>query len=309
MIRQTNVPTPMAACGKSMPHHRGSAAEPACIACGHQHWKPLFSGLLQCAQCGFARANLELEPDEIAALYGEKYFSGLEYGDYLADSDVHHRNFERRLDEITAAAGRLESVFEVGCAYGLFLAALAGRGIRCAGSDVCEAAVDYARRELGQEATANDFLTATIVPGEYQAFCMWDTIEHLMHPEQFVARIYDLLPHRGWFFATTGDIGSRLARRRGRKWRMIHPPTHLQYFSAATMRQFLTRRGFEVQGIRSVAYYRNLRSVLANMQILGRGPLRLAAGVGGRVIPQMIQRRVGASLDLGDIMLVCARKP
>jgi hypothetical protein len=130
-----------------------------------------------------------------------------------------------------------------------------------------------------------------------------------MHPEQFVERIYDLLPRGGWFFATTGDIGSRLARRRGRRWRMIHPPTHLQYFSSATMRRFLGRIGFEVESIRSVAYYRNLRSVLANMQILSRGPLRLAARIGGRVIPAIIQRRAGVFLDLGDIMLVCARKP
>jgi hypothetical protein len=138
---------------------------------------------------------------------------------------------------------------------------------------------------------------------------MWDTIEHLMHPEQFVEKIYDLLPSGGWFFATTGDIGSRLACWRGRRWRMIHPPTHLQYFSSATMRQFLARFGFEVEGIRSIAYYRNLRSVLANMQILGRGPLRSAARLGDGMIPQGIQRRVGVTLNLGDIMLVCARKP
>jgi 2-polyprenyl-3-methyl-5-hydroxy-6-metoxy-1,4-benzoquinol methylase len=265
--------------------------------------------LQQCSQCGFVRANLELGPDEIAALYGEGYFSGHEYGDYLAESDVHRRNFERRLKEITAVAGRLESVFEVGCAYGLFLACLAERGIRCAGIDVCEAAVGYARCELGQQAACGDFLTASITPGEYQTFCMWDTIEHLMHPEQFVEKIYDLLPSGGWFFATTGDIGSRLACWRGRRWRMIHPPTHLQYFSSATMRQFLARFGFEVEGIRSIAYYRNLRSVLANMQILGRGPLRSAARLGDGMIPQGIQRRVGVTLNLGDIMLVCARKP
>lgn len=311
MTGHTQTPTQIAACGKYTPHSQGPApaGSPACISCGHGRWEPLFACLQQCARCGFVRADLELGPDEIAALYGEKYFRGDEYGDYLAESDVHRRNFVRRVDEITAVAGRLESVFEVGCAYGLFLDCLAARGIRCAGSDVCEAAVDYARRELCQQAASGDFLAMPIAPGEYHAFCMWDTIEHLMRPEQFVQRIYDLLPSGGWFFATTGDIGSRLARRRGRHWRMIHPPTHLQYFSAATMRQFLARFGFEVQSIRSVAYYRNLRSILTNMQVLSRGPLRLAARIGGRVIPEKIQRRAGISLDLGDIMLVCARKP
>lgn len=287
---------------------QGPTERCACITCGAQCWEPLFAILQRCTGCGFVRANLELGPDEIAALYGEGYFNGHEYGDYLAEADVHRRNFERRLDEITALAGRLESVFEVGCAYGLFLACLARRGIRCAGIDVCEAAVDYARRELRQQATGGDFLTTPIAPGEYRAFCMWDTIEHLMHPEQFVQRIYDLLPEGGCFFATTGDIGSRVARRRGRHWRMIHPPTHLQYFSAATMRQFLARFGFQVENVCSVPYYRNLRSVLANMQVLSRGPLRLLARIGARAIPPAIQGRLGISLNLGDIMLVCARK-
>ena len=67
---------------------------------------------------------------------------------------------------------------------------------------------------------------------------------------------------------------------------MIHPPTHVQYFSAATMRQFLARFGFEVESIRSVAYDRNLRGVLANMQVLSRGPLRTAAQIGGWLIPE-----------------------
>jgi 2-polyprenyl-3-methyl-5-hydroxy-6-metoxy-1,4-benzoquinol methylase len=294
-----------------MPHRQGPTPsdKPACIVCGSRRREPLFAVLQRCGQCGFVRADLELSPDEIAAIYGEEYFRGEEYGDYLAESDLHRRNFERRIEEITAVAGRLESVFEVGCAYGLFLACLDARGIRCAGSDVCQVAVDYARRELRQQASGGDFLTTPITAGQYQAFCMWDTIEHLMHPEQFVGKIYDLLPSGGWLFATTGDIGSRLARWRGRRWRMIHPPTHVQYFSAATMRQFLARFGFEVESIRSVAYDRNLRGVLANMQILSRGPLRMAARIGGWLIPEIIQRNVGISLNLGDIMLVCARKP
>jgi SAM-dependent methyltransferase len=283
--------------------------ELACITCGRRSWKPLFAILQQCDHCGFVRANLELGTREIALLYGEKYFRGNEYADYLAESDVHRRNFQRRFEEITAVAGRLESVYEVGCAYGLFLECLASHGIRCAGSDICEAAVDHARRQLRQQAAAGDFLVEPIPAGEYRAFCMWDTIEHLAHPEDFVARIYDLLPADGWFFATTGDIGSRVARRRGRHWRMIHPPTHLQYFSAATMRQFLERIGFNVVSLRSVAYHRNLRGTLANLQVLSRGPLRSAARIGARLIPQAIQRRVGVSIDLGDIMLVCARKP
>src|SRR5262249_59391852 len=110
-----------------------------------------------------------------------------------------------------------------------------------------------------------------IRPGEYQAFCMWDTIEHLAHPELFVERIFQLLLPGGWFFATTGDIGSKNARRAGPGWRMIHPPTHLQYFSGQTMTRFLERRGFEVAAIHSTSVYRSIRGVLSGLLLFERG--------------------------------------
>jgi SAM-dependent methyltransferase len=199
-------------------------------------------------------------------------------------------------------------VFEVGCAYGFWLEFLSEKGIPCAGIDVCTEAVAYAARELGQHASAGDFLDLKIELGQYEAFCMWDTIEHLPHPELFVERIARLLPPGGWFFATTGDIGSRLAQRRGPRWRMIHPPTHLQYFSRDTLSRLLIGHGLQVRAVRSVPVYRNLRSVLANLQVLGGPTARRVAAVTDRIIPDRLQERVGVWLDLGDIMLVCAQK-
>lgn len=284
------------------------AAHGSCIACGACHWQEHFAALLRCGDCGYVRAQLDLPPEEAAALYSEEYFCGREYSDYLSEADLHRRNFARRYREITKVAGHLKSVFEVGCAYGFWLECLSRHGIRSAGIDLCEAAAQYARSTLGQQATSGDFLALPLTPGEYEAFCMWDTIEHLAHPEQFVSRIAELLPAGGWFFATTGDIGSRMARWRGPRWRMIHPPTHLHYFSADTMRRFLQRHGLEVVHLQSVPYYRNLRSVLANLQVLGKGAIRWLARAAACVTPGVVQRNVGVSLDLGDIMLVCARK-
>ena len=57
--------------------------------------------------------------------------------------------------------------------------------------------------------------------------CLWDTIEHLAEPEAYLEKIAKSLPVGGWLFLTTGDIGSPMARARGSRWRMIHPPTHL----------------------------------------------------------------------------------
>ena len=280
-----------------------------CIVCGGDVWLPLWEILCRCRQCGFVRAAELPSESEAAEIYGESYFAGEEYGDYLADREVHRRNFAARWRDMVRLAGNIESVFEIGCAYGLFLEYAASQGAIAAGIDVCGPAALHATKQLGQRASAGDFLTAPIAAGEFQAFCLWDTIEHLPRPHAVIARAVELLPPRGWLFLTTGDIGSAMARFRGRHWRMIHPPTHLQYFSRDTMRRFLSRHGVEVVEIKSIGVYRTLHSVLSGLSVLGKGPARALAGQLRKVIPIATQQRVGTWINLGDIMGVAAQKP
>ena len=143
--------------------------------------------------------------------------------------------------------------------------------------------------------------------GGFRSVCMWDTIEHLEHPEAFVARARDVLADDGLLFVTTGDIGAAFARWRGPKWRMIHPPTHLQYFSTDSLARLLGRHGFRVAYSRSTPMYRNVGETLGRLATLGRGAVGRIATLARRFVPGPIQRG-GFWLDLGDIMYVAARK-
>lgn len=282
-------------------------ASPACACCGGRDAAPHFRVLSRCADCGHIWAEVSLSPDEITRLYREDYFRGQEYGDYLADEASHRTNFAYRLRQLRQLAPDVRSVFEVGCAYGLFLAECARHGLDCAGVDVCDEPVAHAVRHLNQRAVCGDFLQLALRPGRYDAFCLWDTIEHLPNPEAFVARAAELLPAGGWLFLTTGDIGSRYAKWRGSRWRMIHPPTHLHYFSSGSIRRMLGRLGFEVAVCRSTPFYRNFGECLARVAALGKGASRWVARLAQAVTPGAVTRR-GFWLDLGDIMYVAARK-
>lgn len=284
-------------------------APPACIACGQRDWKPRYEILLECESCGYTRAAIDVDESALENLYGEGYFQGEVYADYLAERAVFRKNFTRRLEVMREAAGRLASVFEIGCAYGLWLEFASAHGIECAGIDLCPEAAAYARRSLGQNAVSGDFVNLDLERGSYEAFVMWDTIEHLAHPELFVGRMVELLPSGGWLFFTTGDIGSRLARRQGARWRMIQPPVHLHYFSRATVSRFLERHGLKVHVLQSEPVYRNLRGTLANLAILGRGTVKKLAGSAAAVLPEFVQEKTAFWVDLGDVMFVGARKP
>jgi SAM-dependent methyltransferase len=280
----------------------------ACIACDADAWTALYRGLIRCSQCGFVRAADLPAAEDLARLYGAGYFRGEEYADYLGDEPAHVENFRARFARITALAGSIESMFEIGCAYGLWLRTAAERGVRTAGIDISPEAVQHAAETLELNATLGSFEHARIEPGEFQAYCMWDTLEHLPHPETYVARVSHLLPPGGWLFLTTGDIGSPLARRQEDRWRMIHPPTHLQYFSRDTLKRFLARHKLGVTHIESTSMCRSAHGALEGLKLFGTGPLRTVAGVVSRLLPRPIATRLRFSVDLGDIMLVCARK-
>jgi SAM-dependent methyltransferase len=280
----------------------------ACIVCDAHEWAPLHRALVRCARCGFVRAADLPSPDDLVRLYGPGYFQGGEYADYLGDERAHLVNFRRRFARITAVAGRIESFYEIGCAYGLWLQTARANGVRAAGIDISAEAVRYAAGTLKLDAALGAFDDAQIAPGQYQAFGMWDTLEHLPHPETCVEKVAGLLAAGGWFFLTTGDIDAPHAQRQAGWWRMIHPPTHLQYFSRDTVRRFLARHGLRTTHIESTSMCRSLDGTIEGLKRFGSGPLRTLAGVGSALVPRPIARRLRFSIDLGDIMLVCARK-
>src|SRR5262249_29573611 len=150
-----------------------------CVVCDASSWTALYPGLVRCAGCGFVRAETIPTDEELLRIYGAGYFQGGEYPDYLADAPAHVANARRRLERVASVAGRVESLYEVGCAYGLGLRVAADCGIRAAGIDVSPEAVRHAREALGVDAAAGAFEETPIAPGQFQAFCMWDTMEHL----------------------------------------------------------------------------------------------------------------------------------
>ena len=73
---------------------------------------------------------------------------------------------------------------------GFWLDTVARHGIPASGIDICEGPVHYAQTELQQDAHLGDFMDHGLAPNAFDVYCMWDTIEHLPYPEQFIARAH-----------------------------------------------------------------------------------------------------------------------
>lgn len=276
-----------------------------CIVCGASgNFARVFEILARCRACGFVTWS-GTASDDLTKLYDERYFTEVDYPDYVGNEMSLRRSMRRHLDQMSRYLLDRGAVLEIGCAYGFFLDEARTCFGRVVGIDVAESAVAHARRHLRVNALSGAFLDVPFEEGSFDGICLWDTIEHLDRPDLFLRKARRLLQPDGRLFLTTGDISSLIARMRGSRWRQIHPPSHLHYFSKQSLTKLLERVGFRVMGIETAAYYHTLHNILASIDLRG--------GLTGRfsrmalaAIGQRISRRIGSWINLGDIMFVAA---
>ncbi len=275
-----------------------------CLVCGGSFQESRIKGLVQCKDCGFLTTNLELTEEEIKQLYSANDYHGEEYADYLSDKEIIQHNFRKRIKRIgkfVPDRNRLH-LFEIGCAYGFFLEAAKAFFCDTEGIDISEDAVKYARETLGQNAHDGDF--AAFYSGKkYDIVCMWDTIEHLEKPEVYVEKACGLLNTGGYICITTGDAGSLNARIRGRKWRQIHPPTHLHYFSRKTLSLLLQKKGFEVVDISYPANTISVNTILYTLLCIKSSHEKMY-----RFFKKLGITKMNININFHDFMFVIAKK-
>ncbi len=276
-----------------------------CVVCqsprsdARPHWEIL----LRCQTCGHVYADVEPDTLDLAALYDEDYFHGDEYADYLKDRRSTERNFQSRLRDVRRWQPSGDLV-EIGCAYGFFLR-LAAESFRVVGYDVSEDATRHAREILHLDARAEDFVQADVPPGSADVVVMWDVVEHLPRPDLMLERVFDVLRPGGFVLLTTGDVGSALAQRQKRRWRLVHPPTHVHYFSKATLHRLFSRLGLRPRAVKYVSVRRTVRQTLYSLMELGKERPSALYGL----VDRSPLGGLSFSLNTYDIMLAVAQKP
>lgn len=275
----------------------------SCLVCSGGYSPASLAGLLACHTCGFLTADLALSETELKSLYGHDYFHGHEYHDYEIEKGSLQHNFKQRLHELLHYLPNPKacSLLEIGCAYGFFLEMAKPIFKSVEGVDIAETAILQAQLR-GLPAVAQEFLEYPI-SGLKDVVVLWDVIEHLAHPDRYMQKIASALKPGGLVALTTGDIGSFNARMRGKKWRMIHPPTHLHYFSKKTMRVLLEKNGFEIIHFAYPGNARTIRSILYGIFVL-----RLNKPTIFKWLAKLPGLDWAITINLYDIMCVIARK-
>jgi len=275
-----------------------------CPVCDSRSFNDLYAQLVRCQECGFVTAANQEDNSPIPSLYKEDYFNGDEYADYFGDKKIIQKNLNKWLKVVRQHVPG-GSLVEVGSAYGFFLE-LAQKKFDVVGYEVDTEVVKAARQIVKGDVRNQDFLSDDSISNEsVDAVVMWDVIEHLAEPDHFIERSAQILKLGGHIFLTTGDIDSWLPRRQGPRWRLIHPPTHLQYFSVETLQRLLKRYGFEIVRVSHPGYWRSVEQILHGLFVFNKTthpPLPY------RILKRILPRKLGIYLNTYDIMLVAAKK-
>jgi SAM-dependent methyltransferase len=207
----------------------GQKLSPATL--GSSHRDVSHGRILRCRACCFGFRQLRASDEELLQLY-----SKLDSGVYQAEfrgrlkTAVHHLTIVHRY----LAPGRL---LDVGCAFGLFLRCAADAGWTVVGVEPAKTLCDEGRKVL---AGRGELICATLqgacLPlSSFDAVTLWDVLEHVRDPIQFMGACGLLLKPGGHLFVNVPDLNSLQARVFGARWPLLLPE-HLNYFSRKSLR-------------------------------------------------------------------------
>lgn len=191
-------------------------------------------------------------PSNLADIYQASYFKGgldcgrenkFGYVDYEEDKKAMRETFVVYLNKILKlTAGR--TIFDVGAATGYFLDLAKQAGWQTSGIEISGYAVKIARAKGHQIFLGN--LEDLESKEKYDVITMWDVLEHLSDPVNYLRLINNILNQDGALVINTIDSGSLWARLWGSNWHAILPPEHLFYYSAKSLKILLEQSGFKI---------------------------------------------------------------
>jgi len=200
-------------------------------------------------------------PEALKAFYAREYFQA-SHGTYAADYTATERAHRAlTADTLLAAVAKARGLaggrlLEVGCGEGWLLAAAEGAGYEVRGLDSSEDGLKRFHPALLARVTFGDAfenLERLIDDGAcFEVVALEHVLEHVLDPEALLRRLPRLIAPGGAAAITVPNDFSplqRLAHESGLIDRefWVAPPQHLNYFDAPSLRQFLTRLGFEVR--------------------------------------------------------------
>ncbi len=226
------------------------ALDPA--AFGSSRTKLAFGKIWRCSDCGLGFSDSRPSDAQLRELYRH-----MDVAAYESEAPGRVRTARRRRKILQRYANRSGKILDIGCASGKFLAECAAAGWTVAGVEPCRSLFEKAQKLLPGSAqifpvTLQD---ADFPQSNFDAVTMWDVLEHVPNPGEFLRKALSLLRPGGLLIANVPNLDSWQARIMLKRWPLLLPE-HLNYFNRESLARCGARSGARLiaQGTRPVNF-------------------------------------------------------
>jgi SAM-dependent methyltransferase len=115
---------------------------------------------------------------------------------------------------------------------------------RTAGTQISRPALKFSREVLGLEIYGEDLLERTWEEDSFEVVSMWHVLEHVTNPEEYIAKIAEILTSGGRLIIEVPNLSSWTCRFSGKYWLGLDLKHHLTLFSPLSLITMLERHNF-----------------------------------------------------------------
>lgn len=198
------------------------------------------------------------------------------------------------------------ALLDIGAGFGDFLK-VAQNDFDIQGVEISPFAIEWANKKYNINIipTSVDDIQERC-PGPYDVITMWDVIEHLSSWKLALTNIHCILKPGGFFFITTPDSSSPIARLLGKRWYHLHPMQHLQIFNRNNLCTIIKECGFDIVDIHYGGRFYNVKYILHRLQNFSSSVI--VAGLLHQISKPDFLKELIIFISAHDIIGISARK-
>ena len=227
------------------------------MICIHQGRKEIYrfgiNPLYICDQCMLIFTDKHAQEFDTKLLYGSYYPNemsgrfgfGIEYVIRL------FRFF--RAFKVFTLQPNAKSILDIGSGRGFMLYYLRKyyKFKRTAGTQISKNAFEFSRHKLGLEIYDKDLPELFFKDGSFDVVTMWHVLEHLAKPEEYIAKIFDILADHGRLIIEVPNFNSWSRGVTGRYWLGMDLEYHINFFTPESLSSMLEKYKFKIKTIRT----------------------------------------------------------
>ncbi len=231
------------------------ASGSACPLCESNNTRPrpgyrhIMQGNWSISRCSDCRTSFTYPvPDNetLQRYYDEDYYGGAEDGKFVGIVEGIVRFFRLLRAKAVTRLIPQGPVLDIGCGRGVMLKLLKSWGHEVDGIELDTIAAVRARKNLNQKIFCSLEELSRCQRRQYQAVCLWHSLEHLPQPAKALDIAGGLLAPGGLLVISAPHMESLQSRLSGASWLHLDVPRHLVHFDMKRLAGFLQARGYRL---------------------------------------------------------------